>query len=75
VTDPTPGDRPDRENRAAAMSDQRPIVQQVLRFEELPAGALASRRAIVRWSDGTEGKAARWYDDEVLSPARWADGA
>jgi len=50
------------------MSDERPIVEEVLRFEDLPAGALASRRAIVRWSDGTEGEAARWYHDEVLSP-------
>jgi hypothetical protein len=21
---------------------------------------------VVRWSDGTEGEAVRWYDDEVL---------
>jgi hypothetical protein len=48
------------------MGDERPIVEKVLRFEELPTGALASRRAIVRWSDGTEGEAARWYHDEVL---------
>lgn len=48
------------------MGDERPIVEEVLRFEELPTGALASRRAIVRWSDGTEGEAARWYHDEVL---------
>ena len=27
---------------------------------------MASRRAVVRWSDGTEGEALRWYDDEVL---------
>jgi len=43
-----------------------PIVEEVQRFEEVPAGALASRRAIVRWSDGTEGEAIRWYHDEVL---------
>jgi hypothetical protein len=45
---------------------QPPVVEEVLRFEELPLGALASRRAIVRWSDGTVGECARWYDDEVL---------
>jgi hypothetical protein len=30
------------------------------------ATTLASRRAVVRWSDGTEGEALRYYDDEVL---------
>jgi hypothetical protein len=49
-----------------AINDERPIVEEVLRFEDLPPGALASRRAIVRWSDGTEGEAACWYQDEVL---------
>ena len=49
------------------MNDEHAIVEEVLRFEELPTGALASRRAIVRWSDGTEGECARWYHDEVLS--------
>jgi hypothetical protein len=43
-----------------------PIVEEVLRFEDLPPGSLASRRAIVRWSDGTEGEALRFYSDEVL---------
>src|SRR5438477_156807 len=43
-----------------------PTVELVLRFEELPPGSLASRRAVVRWSDGTEGEALRWYGDEVL---------
>ena len=42
------------------------IVKEVLRFEDLPPGAPVSRRAIVRWSDGTEGEALRWYGDEVL---------
>jgi hypothetical protein len=44
------------------------VVDEVLRFEALPIGSLASRRAIVRWSDGTEGEALRWWSDEVLSP-------
>jgi hypothetical protein len=48
------------------MADRNPTVLEVLRFEDLPPGSLASRRAIVRWSDGTEGEAVRWYADEVL---------
>lgn len=41
-------------------------VVELLRFEDLPAGGLASRRALVRFSDGNEGEALRWYGDEVL---------
>ena len=42
-------------------------VELVLRFEDLPPGSIAIRRAVVRWSDGTEGEALRWYSaDEVL---------
>lgn len=47
-------------------SSQSPVVEEVLRFEELPVGSLASRRAVVRWSDGTEGDCLRWYGDEVV---------
>jgi hypothetical protein len=43
-----------------------PIVDQVLRFEDLPPGSAGTRRAIVRWSDGTESVAMTWYSDEVL---------
>jgi hypothetical protein len=43
-----------------------PIVAEVLRFEELPLGSRGSRRAVVRWSDGSEGEALRWYADEIL---------
>ena len=43
-----------------------PIVQEVLCFEDLPPEATGSRRAVVRWSDGTEGEGLRWYADEVL---------
>ena len=32
-------------------------------FEDPPQDSLASRRAIIRWSDGTEGEALRWYHD------------
>jgi hypothetical protein len=53
------------EIRSTSMHTDEPIVEEVLRFEELPR-ALGSRRAIVRWSDGTEGEAITFYDDEVL---------
>jgi hypothetical protein len=43
-----------------------PTVVEVLRFEDLPLGSRGSRRAIVRWSDGSEGDAMAWYADEVL---------
>ena len=48
------------------MNATNPIVEEVLRFEDLPPSSLASRRAIVRWSDGPEGEAIRYYADEVL---------
>jgi hypothetical protein len=43
-----------------------PVIDEVLAFEGLPIGANGSRRAVVRWSDGTEDEARRWYDDEIL---------
>jgi hypothetical protein len=43
-----------------------PIVEEVLRFENLPLGSLATRRAVVRWSDASEGEACKWYADEIL---------
>jgi hypothetical protein len=45
-----------------------PTVVEVLRFEDLPLGSTGSRRAVVRWSDGSEGEAIRFYADEILSP-------
>jgi hypothetical protein len=42
-----------------------PVVEEVLRFEDLPPGSRGSRRAVVRWSDGTEGEALAWYSDEI----------
>jgi hypothetical protein len=42
-----------------------PTVTAVLAFEALPLGRRGSRRAIVRWSDGTQGEALRWFDDEI----------
>ena len=47
-------------------SESSPTVEEVLRFEDLPLGSRGSRRAVVRWSDGTEGEAVRFYQDEVL---------
>jgi hypothetical protein len=47
-------------------SSTSPVVEEVLRFEDLPVGSLASRRVVVRWSDGTEGEGFHWYGDEVL---------
>jgi hypothetical protein len=43
-----------------------PRVSEVIAFEDLSLGSTGSRRAVVRWSDGTEGEALRWYADEVL---------
>jgi hypothetical protein len=43
-----------------------PIVEEVLRFEDLPPGSPGTRRAIARWSDGAESDAMTWYSDEVL---------
>jgi hypothetical protein len=40
-----------------------PVVEEVVRFEDLPLGSRGTRRAIVRWSDGSEGEALTWYDD------------
>jgi len=48
------------------MPEPEPTVVEVVRFEGLPPGSLASRRAVVRWSDGTVGECLRWYSDEVL---------
>ncbi len=53
------------EIRSTSMNTDDPIVEEVLRCEDLPPGSLAGRRMIVRWSDGTEGEAVRFYQDEV----------
>ena len=47
-------------------SSSQPTVTEILRFEELPLGSRGSRRAVVRWSDGSEGEALTWYADEIL---------
>lgn len=45
---------------------EEPTVRQVIAFEELPMTTKFSRRAVVEWSDGSVGEAARWWGDEVL---------
>jgi hypothetical protein len=42
------------------------VVVNVIAFEAVPVEERGSKRAVVRWSDGTVGEALRWYDDEVL---------
>ena len=49
-----------------AMSSAAPVVEEVLRFEDLPVGSLGTRRAVVRWSDGTEGEGLKWFGDEIM---------
>ena len=63
-----PLDSPSGEGRLSALSTRtpEPIVQEVLRFEDLPLGSAGTRRAVVRWSDGTEDAPMTWYADEIL---------
>jgi hypothetical protein len=56
----------DDDDRLTAVSSRVPVVEEVLRFEDLPIGSLGTRRAVVRWSDGTEGEGLKWYADEVM---------
>lgn len=68
LTDEAQLDLPTRQDTLACMSpaNPAPTVEEVLRFEDLPIGSLATRGAFVRWSDGTEGQALAWYGDEIL---------
>ena len=61
-------DAPRGGGRLGAMGNRtsEPIVEEVLRFEDLPLGSAGTRHAVVRWSDGTEGAAMTWYSDEIL---------
>jgi hypothetical protein len=43
-----------------------PVVEEVLRFEDLSLGSAGTRRAVVRWSDGSKSPAMTWYADEIL---------
>jgi hypothetical protein len=45
----------------SAVSAAAAVVEEVLRFEDLPVGSLGTRRAIVRWSDGSESAGLKWY--------------
>ena len=56
----------DDDDTLTAVSSAAPVVEEVLRFEDLPVGSLGTRRAVVRWSDGTEGEGLKWYGDEIM---------
>lgn len=56
----------DDDDTLTAVSSAAPVVEEVLRFENLPVGSLGTRRAVVRWSDGTEGEGLKWYADEIM---------
>jgi hypothetical protein len=51
--------------------ERSPVVEEVLRFEDLPLGSRGTRRAVVRWSDGSEG-ALTWYADLCGHPHKSA---
>ena len=42
------------------------VIREVTAVEPLPLGESGSRRALVRWSDGSAEEGLRWWDDEVL---------
>ena len=69
---PTPQPSPRRPSRVGgAMND--PTVVEVLRVEE-PARA-GRRHVVVRWSDGSSGRALSYFADEILiSEATWSAG-
>jgi hypothetical protein len=48
------------------VSSAAPVVEEVVRFEDLPVGSLGTRRAVVRWSDGTESEGLKWFGDEIM---------
>ena len=61
-------DPPSGDGTLSAMGPRtsEPIVDEVLRFEDLPLGSAGTRRAVVRWSDGTEDAPMTWCGDEIL---------
>jgi hypothetical protein len=56
----------------SAPVDSSPIVTEVVRFEDLPLGSRGTRRAIARWSDGSESEALSWYADLSGDPHKSA---
>ena len=65
---PTPFDNADGSVGSEPMSasEATSTVTEILRFEDLPPGSRGTRRAVARWSDGSEGEALTWYADEIL---------
>jgi hypothetical protein len=61
LVDPQELDLSGDEGRLDTVSAPEPRVEEVLRFEDLPPGSMANRRAVVRWSDGSESEAIRYY--------------
>jgi hypothetical protein len=57
---------------SVSASDRSPTITEVLRFEDLPLGSRGTRRAVVRWSDGSEGEALTWYADLCGCPHKSA---
>jgi len=53
-------------------ADSSPTVTEVVRFEDLPLGSRGTRRAIARWSDGSESEALTWYSDLCGCPHKSA---
>jgi hypothetical protein len=80
-----------RDNRSASRGESRiprstvpiphdqpmpePVVVEVVAIERLRLGANASRRAVVRWSDGSQGEALRWFDDLCRHPHKSSNAA
>jgi hypothetical protein len=56
LTDQAHLDRPASQDTLGTMTraTSAPVVEEVLRFEDLPVGSSAPRAAIVRWSDSAE---------------------
>jgi hypothetical protein len=57
---------------SVSASETSPTVAEVLRFEDLPLGSRGTHRAVVRWSDGSEGDALTWYADLCGHPHKSA---
>ena len=57
---------------SVSTSDSGPTITEVLRFEDLPLGSRGTRRAVVGWSDGSEGEALTWYADLCGRPHKSA---